>query len=128
MAAQPGPDTGDVADRRRFHRARIPRLSGTLHSPGDVDVLDLGLAGLAFEAAAELAPGDHCFLELHHQTASVAVEVEIRWCSVLRMERLRGSFRPVFRAGGAFVEIQRDQAGGILDWLIVDPAPPAPAG
>ncbi len=119
----------DSADRRRHHRARIEGLSGTLHSPGDVQVLDLSVAGVSFEAAEELAPGTRCYLELRHETFTASVEVEVRWASVRRVERTRGTLKPVFRAGGAFRDVQRDRPGGILDWLFVDPpsAPPAPA-
>jgi hypothetical protein len=120
----------DPADRRRFHRAHIEGLQATLHSPGDVQVLDLSVAGLAFEAAEDLAPGTRCFLELRHEAASVSVEVEIRWASVRRVERTRGTLKPVFRAGGAFRDVQRDRPGGILDWLVADPPaadPRAPA-
>jgi len=122
--------SGSAADRRRFHRARIPGLVGTLHSPGDVEVLDLCIGGLSFEAAQELAPGDHCYLELHHEDSSASVEIEIRWAAVRRVERTRGTLKPVFRAGGPFRDIQRDRPGGVLDWILVDPpaaASPAPA-
>lgn len=116
-----------ASERRRFHRARIPGVSGTLNSPGDVEVLDLGLAGLSFEAAGELHPGDHCFLELQHDQSRASVEVEIRWASVRRVERLRGTLKPVFRAGGVFLDIQREKPGGsILDWLLVDPPMSSP--
>ena len=108
-------------DRRRHLRASITEISGTLHSPGDVEVLDLSLSGMAIEAAAELEAGDHCFLELRHQGHSVSMEVEVRWASVLRMERVRDTFLPVFRAGVAFLEILPDREGGLFEWLVVDP-------
>lgn len=117
----------EPADRRRFHRARIEGLSATLHSPGDVQVLDLSVAGLAFEAAEDLAPGTRCFLELRHESATASVEVEVRWASVRRVERTRGTLKPVFRAGGAFRDVQRDRPGGILDWLFAEPPAPVPA-
>jgi hypothetical protein len=115
------------ANRRRHHRARIEGLSATLHSPGDVEVLDLSVAGLAFEAAEDLAPGARCFLELRHEAGTASVEVEIRWTSVRRVERTRGTLMPVFRAGGAFRDVHRDRSGGVLDWLLVDPPATAPA-
>jgi hypothetical protein len=114
--------SGPAADRRRYHRARIPGLVGTLHSPGDVEVLDLSVGGLAFEAAQELSPGDRCFLELHHETSSASVEIEICWSSVRRVERTRGTLKPVFRAGGVFRDIQHDRPGGVLDWILIDPS------
>jgi hypothetical protein len=113
---------------RRYRRVSIAGLSGTLRSPGDVEVLNLGLAGLAFEVPATLAPGDHCFLELHHGESSAAVEVEIRWAAVRRVERRADTLKPVFRAGGAFIDIHRDGEGGFFDWLVVDPSPAAVAG
>jgi len=110
-----------AAERRRHHRAHIPTLSGTYRSPGDVQVLDVSLAGVAFEATGALSPGDHCFLELHHASGHANVEVEVRWASVQRVELLRGSVVPTIRAGGAFLDVQSDGNGGLLDWLVVDP-------
>ncbi len=111
------------ANRRRHIRASIPDISATLHSPGDVEILDLSLSGMAIEAAGEIGPGDRCFLELRHQGHAVSMEVEVRWSSVLRMERLRDTLMPVFRAGVAFVEVLPDREGGLFDWLVVDPVP-----
>ena len=108
-------------NRRRHLRANITEISGTLNSPGDVEVLDLSLSGMAIEAAAELEEGDRCFLELRHQGHSVSLEVEVRWSSVLRVERTRNAFVPVFRAGVAFLEVLPDNNGGLFEWLVVDP-------
>lgn len=113
--------TGQSSDRRRHLRANISEISGTLHSPGDVEVLDLSLSGMAIEAATELEKGDRCFLELRHHGHSVSLEVEVRWASVLRVERLRDTFMPVFRAGVAFLEVLPDREAGLFEWLVVDP-------
>jgi hypothetical protein len=110
-----------VQERRRFHRVRIPSMVGTLRSPGDAEILDLSLAGVSFEAPGEIHPGDRCYLELHHDAGRASVEVEVRWASVRRVERLSNDLVPVFRAGGAFLEVQNDASDGILGWLMVDP-------
>ncbi len=112
-----------AADRRRHFRASVSDISATLHSPGDVEILDLSLSGMAIEAPGEIETGDRCFLELRHQGHAVSMEVEVRWTSVLRMERLRNTLLPVFRAGVAFIEVLPDSQGGLFDWLIVDPIP-----
>jgi len=96
-------------------------MVGTLRSPGDAAILDLSLAGVSFEAPGELHPGDRCYLELQHDSGRASVEVEVRWASVRRVERLSNDLVPVFRAGGAFLDVQNDASDGILGWLMVDP-------
>ena len=113
----------DTADRRRAPRRQIDGVLGTRRSPGDLTVLDLSLTGLAAEAVGEIAPGQHCFLELVHERHRVHVEAVVRWASVTRVERQSDRFVPVFRAGLAFVEVDRDDSGGIWDWLLPEPPP-----
>ncbi len=108
-------------NRRRHLRARIPEISATLHSPGDVEVLDLSLAGMAIKASADLEPGDHCFLELRHHKHSVCLEVEVRWTSVMGVEFVHDRLLPFYQAGVAFLEIVPDREPGIFEWLVVDP-------
>jgi len=106
------------ADRRRHPRRKILGVLGTRRSPGDLTVLDLSLTGLAAEAVGEIGPGQHCFLELVHQCHRVHVEAVVRWASVTRVERRSDRFEPVFRAGLSFVDIDRDDSGGIWDWIL----------
>lgn len=111
------------SERRRHLRAQVPGLQATLNSPGDARVLDVSLSGLSLEVPGELEPGDRCFLELRHEGRTASIEVEVRWASVLRIERVRSSLVPVFRAGVAFLDILADGTGGLLDWLVVEPLP-----
>lgn len=127
MQAEPAPtparlDAG-TDDRRRAPRRQIAGVLGTRRSPGDLTVLDLSLTGLAAEAIGEIVPGERCFVELIHQGHRVNVEAVVRWASVTRVERSADRFIPVFRTGLSFVEIDRDDSGGIWDWIVA--APPA---
>jgi hypothetical protein len=115
------------SDRRRAARRRITGVTGTRRSPGDLTVLDLSLTGLAAEAIGEIAPGERCFVELVHQGHRVHVEAVVRWASVTRVERSADRFIPVFRAGLSFVAIDRDESGGIWDWILPEPSPASPA-
>lgn len=115
--------TAAPSDRRRAARRRVTGVTGTRRSPGDLTVLDLSLTGLAAEAIGEIAPGEHCFVELVHQGHRVNVEAVVRWASVTRVERSADRFIPVFRTGLAFVAIDRDDSGGIWDWILPDLAP-----
>jgi hypothetical protein len=108
------------ADRRRHPRRQIAGIQGTLRSPGDLTVLDISLTGLSAEAAAEIDPGQHCFLELVHQRHRVHIEAVVRWASVTRVERKSDRFVPVFRAGLSFVDTDRDDSGGIWDWILTE--------
>lgn len=110
-----------AADRRGSPRRQVEGVLGTRRSPGDFTVLDLSLTGLAAEAEGELAPGQHCFLELVHQQHRAHIEAVVRWASVTRVERRSDRFVPVFRAGLSFVDIDLDDTGGIWNWIL--PAP-----
>ena len=110
-----------AADRRRAPRRQISGVLGTRRSPGDFTVLDLSLTGLAGEAVGEIAAGQHCFRELVHEQHRVHVEAVVRWASVTRVERRSDRFEPIFRAGLSFVEIDRDESGGIWDWIVASP-------
>lgn len=109
------------SDRRRAERRRITGVTGTRRSPGDLTVLDLSLTGLAAEAIGEIAPGERCFVELVHQGHRVNVEAVVRWASVTRVERSADRFIPVFRTGLSFVTVDRDESGGIWDWILPEP-------
>jgi hypothetical protein len=105
---------------RRCQRHCVPGISGTLGSPGDVQVLDLSLFGMAFESPRPLRVGERCFLELRHDRHAVSVEVAIRWCAT---PADRGpSQRTPFRIGACFVDILRDEMdSGIWRWIDIDP-------
>lgn len=127
MQAEPEPPAARIAadadERRRAPRRQIDGVLGTRRSPGDLTVLDLSLTGLAAEAIGEIAPGERCFVELVHQGHRVHVEAVVRWASVTRVERSDDRFIPVFRTGLSFVAVDRDESGGIWDWIL----PEAPA-
>ncbi|MDX1630688.1 MAG: PilZ domain-containing protein [Thermoanaerobaculia bacterium] len=110
-----------VEDRRRFRRARIPGIRATHRTLDDVKVLDLSLAGMAVEAPGEFEQGDRCFFELRRGDHTVNVEAEVRWASAYRVERTEGGLDLVFRLGVSFVDIFKEDSGGIWDWLLVDP-------
>jgi hypothetical protein len=110
------------AERRRAPRRKIDGVLGSRRTPGDLTVLDLSLTGLAAEAVGELIPGQHCFFELVHKCYRVQVEAVVRWASVTRVERQRDRLEPVFRAGLSFVDIYREESGGIWDWILAVPA------
>lgn len=115
------PMTTQAVDRRRVGRRSIPGVSGTLHRPGDVAVLDVGLYGLAIETAADLEVGRRYFLEVRHGNAVASVEVAVCWTSVRMMSRERGRLLPLTRAGVAFTEVVLDEHdGGIWRWILPD--------
>lgn len=118
-AASPG-GTSAGSNRRRHARRPIAGIQATLRSPGDVKVLDLSLTGLATEVPGEIQPGEHCFLELRHDRHRVVVETVVKWASVTRVERGAGRLVPMFRAGMAFVDIERQDEGGIWDWILTE--------
>lgn len=111
-----------AAERRRAPRRQIPGVLGTRRWPGDLTVLDLSLTGLAAESVGELIPGQHCFFELVHRCYAVQVEAVVRWASVTRVERKNDRLEPVFRAGLSFVDVYREESGGIWDWILAAPA------
>ena len=111
------------SERRRVGRHPIRGVEGTLRTPGDVRVLDVGVYGLQMQAAADLPVGETLCLELRRGHARVNVEVEVRWVSVTQMVRDRGTFVPLATAGVQFRDIYRDNDGGIWDWIAVPEAP-----
>ena len=113
-------------ERRRVGRHPIRGVEGTLRTPGDVKVLDVGLYGLSVQAAAILPVGETLCLELRHGAARVNVEVAVRWSSVSQMVRQRGTLVPLSTAGVEFRDIYREDDGGIWDWIAVpeNAAPP----
>jgi hypothetical protein len=110
----------DRTDQRRAPRRAITDIRGTLDQPGDLRILDLSLHGVGLEAPRELAVGTSCFVELRHRGFVASLELEIRWVSALRVQRLRASLAPVFRAGAAILDLHRDAPGGV--WDLLDPA------
>lgn len=106
------------ADLRRFPRRAVSGIQGTLRSPGDVKVLDLSLIGLAAELSADVKPGDHCFLELRHGRSRAMVETVVKWRSLPRIVREPGWPPLTFRAGMAFVDIDRDGPEGIWSCIL----------
>ena len=111
----------DGSERRRVGRRAIPGIEATLRAPGDVRVLDLGVFGMAIEAAADVEPGSTVFLELKHGGHTANVEVAVRWRSFGRVVRDRGTLMPMARAGVEFREIYRDRPGGIFDYILAPP-------
>jgi len=111
------------SERRRVGRRAIPGIEATLRAPGDVKVLDLGVFGMAIEAIADVEPGSTVFLELKHGGHTANVEVAVRWRSVGRVVRDRGTLMPLARAGVEFREVYRDRPGGIFDYIMAAPQP-----
>lgn len=107
------------AERRRVGRRAIPSVVATLRTPGDVKVIDVGVFGLAIEANVELPKGERVCLELRHGSQVANVEATVRWSSVSRVARDRGTLVPVSRAGVQFSDIYRDRQGGIWDYILV---------
>lgn len=103
---------------RRHGRHTIEGIVGTLRAPGDVEVRDVGLYGMSLRVAGELEVGDRHFLELQHHGHKVNVEVEIRWVVVHRKSE-RGQVETACHAGVEFIDIHRDDTGGIWDWILV---------
>ncbi len=114
-----------ASDRRRAARRHIPGIEATLRTPGDVKVLDVSLFGAAIEAPAELEVGDSVCLEMRHGQQRANVEAAVRWCSVSRVVRQRGSLVPVSTVGVEFRDIYRSGDTGIWDWIMVPSEPPA---
>src|SRR5262245_10969765 len=109
-----------AANHRRYPRRAISGISGTLPSPGDVEVLDVSVTGIAAEISGEVKTGDHCFLELRHGRDRAMVEAVVKWSSVRRVEREPDRLVLKFRAGMAFVDIDRDGAGGIWQCILTE--------
>jgi hypothetical protein len=112
-------------NRRRVERRSVSGIEATLNAPGDVKVLDLATYGMAIEAPADLEVGKRVFLEVRHGRYRANVEVAVRWRTVSRVHRTERSLVPVSRAGVEFVDIYREEEGGIWDCIMV-PEPAAP--
>ena len=95
------------SDRRRYPRRTIPGIRGTLRSPGDVEVLDISLTGLAAEVAGEVTAGEHCFLELRHERSVAMVEAEVKWSAARLVER--DTDPPVMSASPAWLRGHRSR-------------------
>jgi hypothetical protein len=115
VSTRPSPARTEL---RRFPRRAVTGIEGTLRSPGDVKVIDLSVIGLAAELSTEVKTGDHCFLELRHGRDRAMVETVVKWKSLPRLVRDPGRPPLAFRAGMAFVDIDRDGSGGIWSCIL----------
>ena len=111
----------DYPATRRHGRHVIDGIVGTLRTPGDVEVRNIGLYGMSLRVEGELEVGDHHFLELQHRRHKVNVEVNVKWVVVHR-EAQRGEVHTFCHSGVEFIDIYRDGAGGIWDWIVVSQA------
>lgn len=82
---------------------------------------NIGLYGMALRVDSELEVGENHFLELQHRGHKVSVEVVVRWV-VIHRKAERGQVHTFCHAGVEFVDIYRDGAGGIWDWILVSRA------
>ncbi len=100
-------------ERRRHGRFPVSGIFGSLNAPGDLKLLDLSRTGISFETSNLITVGQSYFLELRYGDAKVNLEVLIRWCAQRGggSEDERG--RPLFHAGGGFVDVHRDAPGGL---------------
>jgi hypothetical protein len=105
-------------ENRRHGRHPIEGIVGTLRTPGDIEVRDVGLYGMSLRVEGEVEVRSRHFLELHHCGHKVNVEVEVRWV-VLHRKAERGQVETHCHAGVEFIDIHRDDMGGIWDWILV---------
>lgn len=101
-----------AARTRREMRFPVEGVRGSLKSPGDLRIINVSRSGLAFATMHHLAVGDHYFIEIRYQGQTANLELELRWC-FWQPETGDDDEHPVFLAGGRFVDIVRDDPGGL---------------
>ena len=103
---------------------RNPRLHQRLSRPNvevgspliDCRLVDLSPSGLGFETSVGLRLGIPYPFRLRDGAQDVSTEAVVRWCRLVRNEKVDGGWRPVYRAGASFV-----------DWQAPEPTPPGNA-
>lgn len=100
--------------RRGFERIPVDTLTGTLHTPGDIEVLDLSRTGMSFATAERLEQGADYDVELRHRGQPVTLEINVRW---VRPAEPAGKEPPRFRVGAEFVSVLAKSDTGIWDWI-----------
>jgi len=90
----------------RLHQ-RICRPSVEVGSPLiDCHLVDLSPSGLGFETSIGLRLGVPYPFRLRDGDQDVSTEAVVRWCRLVRNEKVDGGWRPVYRVGASFVDWQ----------------------
>lgn len=100
--------------RRGFERIPVETVTGTLHTPGDLEILDLSRTGLAFATAERLEQGSDYDVELRHRGQPVQVGINVRW---VRKAEAAGKEPTRYRVGAAFVSVLSKSDTGIWDFI-----------
>lgn len=101
--------------RRGYERIPVGTVTGTLHTPGDIEVLDLSRTGVAFAAVERLDEGTDYEIELRHREQPVKLVVSVRW--VKETETAEGA-GAVYRVGAEFITVLQKTSTGIWDWIL----------
>lgn len=86
-------------------------VTGTLRTPGDIEVLDLSRTGLAFATAERLEEGVDYEVELRHREQPMTATIIVRWIR----DADDGGHR--YRVGAEFVTVLSKSDTGIWDWV-----------
>lgn len=104
---------------RRFHRVPVDTVEGTLHAPGDLEILDLSRTGMAFATDVPLEVDASHVVELTYRGQTVELEVEVRW---VKEEESPAGAPPSrgtrYRVGVELVEVLDKPSTGIWDWIL----------
>jgi len=101
--------------RRGYERIPVGTVTGTLHTPGDIEVLDLSRTGMAFATVERLDEGADYEIELRHREQPVKLVVSVRW--VKKAETADGA-RAGYHVGAEFISVLQKTSTGIWDWIL----------
>lgn len=110
----PGPNQN--LKKRHFQRFPVEHIEGTLHSPGDLRILDLSQTGLAFETEFPVEEGSRPEVELRYRRQGVRVAVAIRWTQPERREK----DRQIYRSGAEFLRVMEKSDTGLWDFILAE--------
>jgi hypothetical protein len=93
-------------EHRRFPRFEVTGTGQILDEPIEVDLLNVGLAGLAVRASSPLEVGTTYCLRLGGSAAAVDIDAELRWCHPTSSSSLQpGETANACEGGLAFADV-----------------------
>jgi hypothetical protein len=102
--------------KRHFQRFPVEHIEGTLHTPGDLRVVDLSQTGLAFETEFPVEEGSRPEIELRYRNQGVRVAVRVRWARPERREKER----QIYRSGAEFLDVIEKSDTGLWDFILAE--------
>lgn len=105
-------------NNRRHKRYELEGVQGTLAYNLDAKVLNVSLTGMAIETRTMLKVGGNYHLKIAREGEPLRVKADVRWCHLVRTERLEnGEVTPLYKAGIDFRSILDDKARQMLQFI-----------